>query len=130
MDWNDLLASLGARLRGFLRRDKTLTDPLAHLRGDPRWQYTLAIREAYVRLQQRGQQLGRPRLPFETADEYRPGVSQRLGPTQPTSDAVATMTEHYRSARYSGEPAGPTDAEAVASAWETVEHAISEPRSG
>jgi hypothetical protein len=130
LDWNDLLGSLGARLRGLFRRDKESTDPLAHLRGDPRWQYTLAIREAYVRLQQRGQQLGRPRQPYETADEYRPSVSQQLGAGKLARDAVATMTDRYRSARYSGEPAGPTDAAAVDDAWKVVEQTGIEPRSG
>jgi hypothetical protein len=123
MDWSDLLGSLGARLRGLLRRDKTQDDPLAHLRDDPRWQYTLAIREAYRRLQQRGQSLGRPRLPFETADEYRSDVSQRLGPPHPTGDAVLTLTDRYRTARYSGEPASQADAAAAEEAWQVVERA-------
>jgi hypothetical protein len=121
LDWSDLFGSLGARLRGLLRRDKTQDDPLAHLRHDPRWQYTLAIREVYLRLQQRGQAIGRPRLPYETADEYRPDVSQRLGAAHPTGEAVATLTDRYRTARYSGEPAGPADAAAAEDAWKVVE---------
>ncbi len=121
LDWDDLLGSLGARLRSLFRRDsEEPADPLAHLRGDPRWQYTVAIREAWRRLEHRGAALGRRRRPAETADEYRPGISARLDPG-PTSDAVTTMTDRYRDARYSGEPASKEDADQAERAWRTID---------
>ncbi len=123
LDWDDVLGALGARLRSLFRRDRAeAVDPLAHLRGDPRWQHTLAIREAWRRLERRGAELGRGRRPAETADEYRPGISARLD-SGLAGPAIATMTDRYRDARYSGEPATAADAAAVERAWQDIDDA-------
>jgi hypothetical protein len=122
LEWGDLWGSLGARLRG-LRRNRTEDDPLAHLRGDPRWRYTLAIRETYVKLQERGERAGLPRREPQTADEYRPGLTTRFQTVADVPTAIATITEMYRRTRYSGSPASEQDAAIVLDAWRLVEHA-------
>lgn len=121
MDWDDMLGSLANRFRSLFQREQpVVVDPLAELRDDPRWQYTVAIRETYQRLQRRGADLGRGRRPAETADEYRPGVTGRL--SVPNGDsAVRSITDRYRDARYSGEPATAADAEDAARAWQEIE---------
>lgn len=123
LEWDDLLGSLGARLRSLFRREREEpADPLAHLRGDPRWEHTLAIRESWRRLERRGVELGRGRRPAETADEYRPGISARIGSAN-AGHAVATMTDRYRDARYSGEPATASDAAEAERAWQEIDEA-------
>jgi hypothetical protein len=119
LDWSDLLGSLANQLTGLFRRPKP-ADPLAHLRGDPRWRHTLAIREAYAQLQARGASAGRPRRRAETADEYRPQVSERLPHVSETSSAVAELTEIYRQTRYTGEPADEAAATRARAAWERI----------
>ena len=125
LDWSDLLGSLANQLTALFRRPKP-ADPLAHLRGDPRWRHTLAIREAYAQLQARGASAGRPRRRAETADEYRPQVSERLPRVSDTSAAVAELTEIYRQTRYTGEPADAAAAERARAAWERIARAAGE----
>lgn len=120
LEWGDMFGALGTRLRGLLQRRPPAADPLAHLRGDERWKHTLAIRETYGRLQSRGAQAGRPRRVSETADEYRPGVTQVI-PVPDGPAEVATITDHYDRARYSGVPATADDASAVSAAWQHIE---------
>lgn len=120
LDWNDLLANAGDKLRGLFRRDPR-PDPLAHLRGDDTWQYTLRIREAYVKLQTRGGLLGRERHDNETAEEYRPRVAAGFEPDSGALPAVDAMTDRYRAARYSGKPASAQDAEIAEVNWKTIE---------
>jgi len=122
LEWGDLFGTLGARLRG-LRRKQDEDDPLLHLRGDPLWRYTLAIRETYVKLQERGARAGRPRREPETADEYRPGLATRFSSGSDVSTAIATITDMYRRTRYSGFPASEQDAAIVLDAWRLVERA-------
>lgn len=122
LEWGDMFGNLGARLRGLLRRRGATTDALAHLRGEARWQHTLAIRETYGRMQQRGAQAGRPRRAAETADEYRPEVTLVM-PADDIRADVGTITERYDRARYSGVPASADDASAVKDAWKHLERA-------
>ena len=124
LEWGDLFGALGARLRG-LRRSRTEEDPLAHLRDDPRWRHTLAIRETYMKLQERGARAGRPRREPETADEYRPGLAARFSSATDVPTAIATITDMYRRTRYSGSPATEHDATLVLDAWRLVERADS-----
>lgn len=123
LDWNDMLGSLRNRLRGLIPRGKEEVDPFAHLRGDERWQHTLVIRETYLRLQERGERAGRPRFIPETADEYRPGIASRFAAPGDVPGAIAIITERYRRARYSGEPASAEDAAEVLRAWRVIEQA-------
>jgi len=121
LDWNDVLGDLAARLRNLLRRPER-DDPFAHLRDDPRWRHTLHIRETYTRLQERGAKAGRARRPAETADEYQPAVAASLEAVPDARPALATLTDRYDVARYSGEPAAEADALAVESAWKRLTH--------
>jgi hypothetical protein len=123
LEWGNLFAGVGTRLRGLLGRGGRDEDPFAHLRGDERWRYTLAIRETYLRLQERGATAGRPRRRPETADEYRPGISERLAEPDDIPEAIAIITERYRRARYSGVPASADDAAVVEQAWRRIEQA-------
>ena len=107
----DLLNGLGARFR-------RPPDPLAALRGDARWQHTVAIREFYTRLLKRGEEAERPRATDQTPDEYAPVV----GATAPLA-AVRALTERYDGARYDMEPATAEEAAAARAAWEAIERA-------
>ena len=120
LDWNDLLANAGDRLRSLFRRQPQ-DDPLAHLRGDETWRHTLRIREAYTKLQGRGRESGRARRRSETAEEYRPQVAGALGEGTQIQPAVDAITVRYRRARYSGRPADAADADIVEVNWETIE---------
>lgn len=92
-------------------------DPLAHLRGDPRWHYTIAIRELYARFLQRGSDANLPRTNDQTPDEYAPVITT-AGPPAPS---VNTLTGRYDRARYAADPATAADAAAAQSAWELIE---------
>lgn len=127
LEWGDLFGSLGQRIRGMFQRGEEDPDPLAHLRGDARWQYTLAIREAYLRFQDRGRDLGRPRRVSETANEYRPGVIQYVRESE-AAPAVDTLTDRYRTARYSGKPATAEDAREADAALRRIEQTASPSR--
>jgi hypothetical protein len=120
LDLNDLLANAGDRLRNLFRRDPKF-DPLAHLRGDDAWKHTLRIREAYIKLQNRGGDSGRARRKSETAEEYRPKVTPALGESQDIPPAVNAITVRYRQARYSGRPASAADADIVEVNWDTID---------
>jgi hypothetical protein len=122
LNWDDLLANAGERLRGLFRRDQK-ADPFAHLRGDDRWRHTLRIREVYLKLQSRGSDLGRARRRSETAEEYRPKVTAALGDDTGLPPAVDAITARYRRARYSGRPASAEDADIVEINWDTIERA-------
>jgi hypothetical protein len=125
LDWGDLLGSLANRLRGLMPHGREVSDPFSQLRGDERWRYTLAIRETYLRLQERGERAGRPRMVPETADEYQPSIASRLAAPEDVPQAIAVITERYRAARYSGIPATPEDAAEVHRAWQLIEQAQS-----
>ena len=120
LDWNDLLNNAGDRLKDLFRRPAK-PDPLAHLRGDDAWRHTLRIREAYLKLQSRGGVLGRARRSNETAEEYRPRVGSGFDPASGAPAAVDAMTDRYRKARYSGQPASAEDADIVEVNWKTIE---------
>lgn len=115
---------LGEGLAGLLRRAGSRLgrrpDPLAELRGDPRWRHTLYIRETYRRLLRRGVEAELPRAPAQTADEYAPAVTRKI---HAPPDAVGALTTRYDAARYSDEPATAEDAAAVRAAWEALRRA-------
>ncbi|HLT20793.1 MAG TPA: DUF4129 domain-containing protein [Thermomicrobiales bacterium] len=120
LDWSDILGSLGGKLRSLFQRPPAL-DPYAALRGDPRWQYTIHIRERYRELQGFGEELGRGRRPRETAEEYRPALAQKLA--SDNRPAVDALTRIYRRARYSGQPATERDALEMDQSWERAREA-------
>lgn len=150
LDWNDLAGSLLNRLRGL--RPRRATDPLAHLRDDPQWRYTVAIREAWLQLQARGAEVGRARRAGETTEEYRrsllphtPYAAAAVAPASPTArarastrrassrsvegDPLVTLAQQYRTARYSGTPATAEDAAAVEQALRAIGDLAPDPAS-
>lgn len=118
MDWGDVgdgLKGLLGNLLGRLRRKGE--DPFAALRGDPRWAHTLKIRTLYLRLLNRGKRAGAPRKPAETPREYVP----QLATVFPQREAaIVTLTDAYRAARYSDQPATAADAATAAHAFATI----------
>ncbi len=149
LDWNDLAGSLLNRLRGM--RPRRSTDPLAHLRDDPQWRYTVAIREAWLQLQSRGADVGRARRAGETTEEYRRSLlphtpyaatatataatgastnrssARRATPRPVEGDPLATLAQQYRAARYSGTPATASDAAAVEQALRAIGDLVPDP---
>lgn len=113
--WDEAMGGLLTRLRGLVRPIASRSDPLARLRGDPRWAHTVFIRETYIRLLQHGARAGRPRAPAATPTEHEPGLAGQF----PAAGAeIATITDAYEAARYGREPATPEAAAAVRRAWE------------
>jgi hypothetical protein len=113
----DLLAEGAAGLfAGLGDRFRRAPDPLAGLRGDPRWQHTVTIRELYAKLLKRGEGADRPRADAQTPDEYVPIV----GATAPLP-SVDTLTARYDTARYSEQPATAEEAAVARRAWEEIE---------
>jgi hypothetical protein len=114
--WDLLAAGAADLLNGLGSRFRRAPDPLAGLRGDARWQHTVAIRELYMRLLKRGADAELPRAADRTPDEYVPVV----GATAPIA-AVRTLTERYDGARYDVQPATAEDAAAARAAWVAIE---------
>lgn len=117
--WGALAAGLGGLLAGLGGRFGRRPDPLDALRGDPRWRHTLAIRETYRQLLQRGAAARHPRGTDQTPDEYAPVVAA----AGPPAGAVGALTGRYDGARYSDQPATAEDAAAARAAWEAIERA-------
>ncbi len=113
--WDLLAEGAAGFLAGLTARFRRPSDPLAELRRDPRWQYTVAIREAYQRLLDRGSSAHYPRTAEQTPHEYRRVVTR----TAP-SDPVTRLTDRYAAARYSDEPATATDAALAQTAWDEI----------
>lgn len=115
--WGLLGEELSAFFSGLGGRFARKPDRLAHLRGDPRWQHTVAIRELYGRFLHRGADAELPRADDQTPDEYAPVIAA-AGPPPP---AVTALTGHYDQARYAAEPATAADAASAKAAWEAIE---------
>ena len=114
------LATIGHRLARLLRRARP--DPLAALRRDPRWRYTVAIRLCWRRLLRFGQRLGLPQKPNQTPSEYAAQLAERFPEAAP---ALQRLTQAYLVARYRPEPADAVLAETAEQAWETLQQALS-----
>lgn len=116
--WEEAVGGLARPLLHVLRRARPRGDPLAALRGDPRWAHTVAIRETYIRLLRRGARAGLPRPDGATPAEH----ARRLAARFPTdADPIITITTHYEAARYQATPATPDAAAAVRTAWEALD---------
>jgi hypothetical protein len=119
----DLQSLLDTILRALgLNKGDVVEDPLAALRGDPRWAATVAIRERYRELLTWSAERGHPRPAGSTPEEHAATLGQRLHGPGARAD-VATMTEIYSRARYGAGPAEVADAEAVDRAWQRFEQA-------
>jgi hypothetical protein len=124
-----LLGALGERLRSLLGvRPGSGEDPLADLRGDRRWQHTIAIRELYAGLLRRGAELGRPRPPGATPTEHARRLLDLARPPSAVANDLHILTERYNAARYGAEPATRQEANAARDAWHQIDRALRDNR--
>ena len=112
---------LGDLLNRFRKRGAD--DPLADLRGDPRWAYTVAIREAFERFLEWSRDRGVPRRPAATAPEHV--VSVEAAVTMPIKDAEI-LVARYQDVRYRSTPATKEEADAALDAWRRLQSQTSE----
>jgi hypothetical protein len=115
----DLFAELGGRLKRFLRRGKREADSLDALRHDPRWRYTVAVRETYREFLAWCREERLPRTLAATPAEHAVELELVLV-RQEARMALAELTERYNSARYAPIPASAADADAARRAWRTL----------
>lgn len=110
-----LLAEAAARLAQRLApRSRRRSDPLDVLRRDPRWQYTVIVREQYRAFLGHTEDSWNEMTPAETPAEY----ARRLGARHPSArPALSQLTAPYNAARYDARPATAEDAENARSAW-------------
>jgi hypothetical protein len=117
LDANDLFQLLKSLLAArLLKRQAAPEDPLAGLRGDPRWAHTVAIREIYARYLRWSRDRGVPRRAETTPSEHERAVVGRIRGVGAQAD-LARMTAGYNRARYGAEPATAAEAATVRDAW-------------
>ncbi|MCC6936518.1 MAG: DUF4129 domain-containing protein [Thermomicrobiales bacterium] len=98
-----------------------LSDPLSHLREDPRLRHTLRIRESYRTFQRWGAEHGRRRRRNETAEQYLAAMHAHLTTGAGASQSIDVLTDVYRHARYSGVPATDAEAKIAESATQAID---------
>jgi hypothetical protein len=119
VDPSDLLDELSARLKRLFRRGRKEPDSLDALRQDPRWRYTVAVRETYREFLAWCREERVARGASATPTEH----AGSLGLVLVRSDArvaLAELTERYNQARYAPIPASAADADAARRAWRTL----------
>jgi hypothetical protein len=111
---DDEAGSLLGDLWSRFRNRGAAEDPLADLRGDPRWAHTVAIREAFERFLEWSRDHGVPRRPPATAPEHVASVEAAV--PVPAQEAERLLAS-YRAIRYRATPATKEEAEAALDAW-------------
>jgi hypothetical protein len=96
-----------------------MPDPLAELRGDPRWRATVVVRERYADFLRWTREQGLPRGAATTPDELASIWRQRRSTA--AGNAVLTITSIYDEVRYGGAPASEQDAARVTEAWQQLQ---------
>ncbi len=114
-DWR-MLPDLLAGLRGG-RRAAPPPDSLLALARDPRYRYTVQVRQIYRQLLDLAEARGVPRPIPQTADELLPALAQVL-PGDPAP--LQTITTVYDTVRYRTSPATAEEAAAAAAAWQAL----------
>jgi hypothetical protein len=114
-EWN-MLPDLLAGLRGG-RGAAPLPDGLAALARDPRYRYTVQVRQIYRQVLDLAEARGVPRPFPDTADELLPAL-ERVLPGDPAP--LRTITAVYDAVRYRTHPATADEAAAAAAAWQAV----------
>ncbi len=116
----DLRALFNALLRATgIGQREAAEDPLAGLRGDPRWASTIAIRERFAEYLVWSQGLGHARERHLTPSEHSTQFAAKL-PGPGARGDVAELTEIYARARYRSAPAEPREADAANVAWQRL----------
>lgn len=119
IDPGDLLGELGKRLKRLFRRGSRGPDSLDALRHDPKWRYTVSVRETYREFLTWCREERVPRLRAVTPTEHAGDLELVLA--RPDAKmALAELTERYNSARYAPIPASAADADAARRAWRTL----------
>lgn len=114
-----LLDSLRNWLGGLRAGDQNSEiDPLAGLRDDTRWAFTVQIRERYADFLRWSARQHHPRRVSTTPDELTQQWSAALNAEREV--AIATMTAVYDRARYGIAPMTAEDASRVEAAWQTI----------
>lgn len=108
-------ARLAQRLAPSARRRP---DPLDPLRRDPRWQYTVIVRETYRAWLRHTGDTSNEMTPVETPAEYARRLSARDPGARPALDQLTTP---YNAARYDTRPATAEDAASARSAWDELQ---------
>lgn len=104
-------------------RKRGADDPLAELRGDPRWAHTIAIREAFERFLEWSRDRGVPRRPPATAPEHVATLESTM--PLPAHDAERLLAS-YQAIRYRATPATKEEAEAALDAWRRLQSQMTE----
>lgn len=121
LDAGDLFALLksllAARWRG---RHAAPVDPLADLRGDPRWAHTVAIRDTYGRYLRWSRDRGLPRRAETTPIEHEQVVAGKMRAVEERGE-LERLIGGYNVARYGEEPATAEQAKAVRDAWRRLQ---------
>lgn len=93
-------------------------DPLDALRHDPRWQYTVVVRELYRAFLRHAKETRDDMAPGETPTDF----ARRLGASDPyITVPLRGLTTCYNAARYGGRPASASDAAHARRAWEELQ---------
>ncbi len=114
-DWG-MLPDLLAGLRGG-RKAAPPPDSLLALARDPRYRYTVQIRQIYRQLLDLAETRGVPRPIPQTADELLPAL-ERVLPGDPAP--LQTITTVYDTVRYRTSPATAAEAAEAAAAWQAL----------
>jgi hypothetical protein len=120
---DDEAGSLLGDLWSRFRKRGAADDPLADLRGDPRWAHTVAIREAFERFLEWSRDRGVPRRPPATAPEHVAAVEAAV--TLPNQDADLLLAR-YQAVRYRSTPATKEEADAALDAWRRLQSQTAE----
>lgn len=116
----DLWGLLKSLLAARMRRQPAPIDPLAGLRGDPRWAHTVAIREVYARYLGWSRDRGLPRRAETTPAEHERTLVSKIDNAGARED-LGQLTGGYHVARYGEEPATAEQAAAVRDAWRRLQ---------
>jgi hypothetical protein len=121
LEASDLLRLLKSLLAArLLKRHAVTVDPLAGLRGDPRWAHTVAIRDVYARYLRWSRDRGLPRRAETTPLEHGRALAGQIGDAGANAD-LGRLTGGYSLARYGADPATAEEAAAVRDAWRRLQ---------
>jgi hypothetical protein len=114
-----LFGQASNRLWRLFRGVRRPADPLDELRGDPRWADTVVIRETYRQFLRWSRDQRWPRDSNATPLEHAASLTPHLINAS-SADDVTELTARYLEARYSSQPASPSDAAAARTAWKRL----------
>jgi hypothetical protein len=120
LDADDLFGFLKSLLAARWHRHAAPLDPLAELRGDPRWANTVAIRDTYGRYLRWSRDQGLARSAETTPIEHEQMVARTMRAVEERGE-LDRLIDGYNAARYGEEPATTEQAKAVRDAWRRLQ---------